>query len=103
MQHNYTFVHSSFANAFHSCLSLLSVILHHGSQAAVYPHADLLNLPLKQELPFILNSAQQRTVVGKVAKLIFFNDLSMYPNMKDYCILFAPQVFLVAFFFHQKG
>lgn len=93
IQHNYTFVHSSFAKAFYSWLSLSSVFLHHSSQAAGYPNADLLNVPSKQNPPLILNAAQQRIVVGKVTKFIFSNVVCIHRNMKECCIWFAPQVF----------
>lgn len=50
-----------------------------------------------------LNSALQRTAVGKVTKFIFPNDPSMYPNLRDDRVRFAPWVLSAAFFFLQKS
>lgn len=55
-----------------------------------------------KKIPFTLNSAQQRIVVGKVTKFIFSDDLSMYPNMKDLHLICSSGTFS-CFFLTPSG
>jgi len=93
IQHNYTFVYNSFANAFHFCLCPLSFCITVPRQLRILMPTYWICLQSKK-LQFILNSTEQRNVGEKVKKFISCNDLSMYRNMKDRCI---------AFFSYQKG